>query len=156
MDVEGVYRKSGGSGQVNAVKAGFEASDDYDISDPELEIHAVTSCLKQYFRRLPIPLITFDVYDLLLDASRVENEADRAVRMREALGHLPRHHRNVLEFLVFHLARVTAHEKDNLVSCLHSELCWMWWIGLLCEEAVLEPNVLIGLLFFANGWIRCR
>src|SRR6201986_754810 len=79
MDVEGVYRKSGGSGQVNGVRAGFEKKEDYDISDPELEIHALTSCLKQYFRRLPVPLITFDVYDYLLDAARVEDIDNRAV-----------------------------------------------------------------------------
>jgi hypothetical protein len=115
MDVEGVYRKSGGSGQVNLVKAGFEKNDDYDVSDPDLEIHAVTSCLKQYFRRLPVPLITFDVYDTLLDAARTEDREKRATRMREAVQTLPRSHRLCLEFLIFHLARVTAHEKDNLV-----------------------------------------
>jgi hypothetical protein len=116
MDVEGVYRKSGGSGQVNLLKVGFEKNDDYDVSDPDLEIHAVTSCLKQYFRRLPVPLITFDVYDSLLDAARTEDREKRASRMREAVQSLPRSHRLCLEFLIFHLARVTAHEKDNLVS----------------------------------------
>jgi hypothetical protein len=116
MDVEGIYRKSGGSGQVNGVKAGFEKNDDYDISDPELEIHAVTSCLKQYFRRLPVPLITFDVYDLVLDAARIEDREKRAKTMRDALEKLPKAHRDCLEFLIFHLARVTSHERDNLVS----------------------------------------
>jgi uncharacterized protein YoxC len=116
MDAEGIYRKSGGSGQVNTVKAGFEQTAEHDISDPELEIHAVTSCLKQYFRRLPVPLITFDVYDFLLDASRVEDTDSRALKMREAIDRLPKAHRDCLEFLIFHLARVTSHEKDNLVS----------------------------------------
>ena len=67
--MEGIYRKSGGSGQVNTVRAGFEKNGDYDISDPDLDIHAVTSALKQYFRRLPVPLISFDVYDQFLDAA---------------------------------------------------------------------------------------
>lgn len=115
MDAEGIYRKSGGSGQVNQVKAGFEQSSENDISDPELEIHAVTSCLKQYFRRLPMPLITFEVYDHLLDASRVEDLDKRAKQMRDAIDRLPKAHRDCLEFLIFHLARVTSHEKDNLV-----------------------------------------
>jgi hypothetical protein len=70
MDVEGVYRKSGGASQVNQVKSGFEKSSDFDISDPDLDIHAVTSALKNYFRRLPVPLITFDVYDQFLEAGR--------------------------------------------------------------------------------------
>ena len=68
MDAEGIYRKSGGSGQVKAVQSGFEKNVEFDISDPDLDIHAVTSALKQYFRKLPVPLITFDVYDQLLEA----------------------------------------------------------------------------------------
>jgi uncharacterized protein YoxC len=70
MDVEGVYRKSGGTSQVNQVRSGFEADNDHDISDPDLDIHAVTSAMKNYFRRLPVPLITFSVYDQFLEAGR--------------------------------------------------------------------------------------
>jgi hypothetical protein len=70
MDVEGIYRKSGGTSQVNQVRSGFEADNDHDISDPDLDIHAVTSAVKNYFRRLPVPLITFAVYDQFLEAGR--------------------------------------------------------------------------------------
>ena len=70
MDVEGIYRKSGGKGQVDAIQEGLTKSLDHDISDPDLDIHTVTSVLKQYFRKLPNPLITFDVYDSLIDAGR--------------------------------------------------------------------------------------
>lgn len=117
MDVEGVYRKSGGTGQVNQVRLGFEKDNDYDISDPDLDIHAVTSALKQYFRKLPVPLITFDVYDDLLDASRLEDKEDRGLEMKAAVNMLPKPHKDCLEFLVFHLAKVMAQEKENLV-CL--------------------------------------
>ncbi|KAL8949776.1 MAG: hypothetical protein Q9222_004138, partial [Ikaeria aurantiellina] len=60
MDVEGIYRKSGGNSQIQQVKEGFERTNDYDISDPDLDINAVTSTLKQYLRKLPTPLITYD------------------------------------------------------------------------------------------------
>lgn len=70
MDVEGIYRKSGGTSQVNQVRNGFEDNGEHDISDPDLDIHSVTSALKNYFRRLPVPLITYDVYDQFLDAGR--------------------------------------------------------------------------------------
>lgn len=69
MDIEGIYRKTGGSGQVKVIQEGFEKTDDYDISDPGLDITAVTSVLKQYFRKLPIPLLTFDVYDRVLESA---------------------------------------------------------------------------------------
>lgn len=69
MNVEGIYRKTGGNSQVKMIQEGFEKSEDYDISDPSLDITAVTSVLKQYLRKLPTPLLTFDVYDRILDSS---------------------------------------------------------------------------------------
>ena len=69
MDIEGIYRKTGGSGQVKIIQEGFEKTDDYDISDYALDITAVTSVLKQYFRKLPVPLLTFEVYDRILEST---------------------------------------------------------------------------------------
>lgn len=68
MDIEGIYRKTGGSGQVKIIQEGFDKTEDFDISDPGMDITAVTSVLKQYFRKLPTPLITFDVYDRVLES----------------------------------------------------------------------------------------
>lgn len=133
MDVEGIYRKSGGNGQIQSIREGFERSNDYDISDPDLDIHAVTSLLKQYFRRLPTPLITYDVYDKLLESVQNPDDDRRIIAMRHAIQGLPACHRNCLAFLVFHLARVVEREKENLVSKL--QLTWG------CFEPPLTPVV---------------
>lgn len=76
MDVEGIYRKTGGSGLVRMIQEGFERDVHgteggvgmVDISDPDVDITAVTSVLKQYFRKLPVPLLTFEVYERVLEA----------------------------------------------------------------------------------------
>ena len=138
MDVEGIYRKSGGNSQILQIREGFERSSDYDISDPDLDINAVTSTLKQYFRKLPTPLITFPVYDLLLNSVSLPQDsysghppnanqnpppqrapAETIGLMRNAILELPPRHRDTLEFLVFHLARVVEREKDNLMTSLN-------------------------------------
>ncbi|KAF2089572.1 RhoGAP-domain-containing protein [Saccharata proteae CBS 121410] len=119
MDVEGIYRKSGGSNQVNGVRAGFERDPEYDISDPDLDIHSVTSALKQYFRRLPNPLITFEVYDDLLGAGQLPDLDKKIAYMAAAVNNLPSHHRDCLEFLIFHLARVMLRESENLMTPLN-------------------------------------
>lgn len=116
MDVEGIYRKSGGTSQVNQVKSGFEANDEFDISDPDLDIHAVTSTLKSYFRRLPVPLIAYSVYDQFLEAGAIEVPEQRARALRAAINEIPRAHRDTMQFLIFHLSRVIQHSSDNLVS----------------------------------------
>ncbi|KAF2684075.1 RhoGAP-domain-containing protein [Lentithecium fluviatile CBS 122367] len=119
MDVEGIYRKSGGNGQQNQVKASFEGTIDYDISDPDLDIHAVSSTLKNYFRRLPVPLITFAAYDQFLEAGALETPEQQAKAMHAVLKDIPRAHFDTLQFLIFHLSRVIQHADENLMTPLN-------------------------------------
>ena len=119
MDTEGIYRKSGGNSQIQQVKEGFERTNEFDISDPDLDINAVTSTLKQYFRRLPTPLITYEVYDRLLDSTSTPEPPARIEIMRAAINDtsiMPPRHRDTLEFLVFHLARVVERQAENLMT----------------------------------------
>lgn len=69
MDMEGIYRKTGGNSQTKAIQEGFDKNENFDISDPDIDITAVTSALKQYFRKLPTPLLTYDVYDHVLETN---------------------------------------------------------------------------------------
>ena len=120
MDVEGIYRKSGGNSQVQQVKDHFENSTkDFDLCNPDLDIHAVTSGLKQYFRRLPTPLITYDVYDKLLETTAIEDKGGRIEAMQRALDDLPRVHYDTLDYLIGHLARVVQQEKVNLMTSMN-------------------------------------
>ncbi|OJJ49884.1 hypothetical protein ASPZODRAFT_58061 [Penicilliopsis zonata CBS 506.65] len=117
MDMEGIYRKSGASSVTQTIREGFEKSHlDYDISDPDLDIHAVTSTLKQYFRKLPTPLITFDVYEGVIESGEITSQQARIEALQKSLSELPRVHRDVLEFLMFHLTRVVEREKENLMT----------------------------------------
>ncbi|TDZ51825.1 putative Rho-type GTPase-activating protein 4 [Colletotrichum trifolii] len=116
MDVEGIYRKTGGNSQVKMIQEGFDKSEDYDISDPGLDITAVTSVLKQYFRKLPMPLLTFDVYDRVLESNGITNATERCDHLHKVFSTMPQRHRDCLEFLMFHLARVAQREPENLMS----------------------------------------
>lgn len=136
MDIEGIYRKSGGNSQIQQIKDGFESSNDYDISDPDLDINAVTSTLKQYFRKLPTPLITYDVYDKLLESAAwiADNPSHCVGLMRTAINQLPLRHRDCLEVLVFHLARVVERERENLMTSLN--------VAVVFAPTVMRPESL--------------
>ncbi|OLN97288.1 putative Rho-type GTPase-activating protein 4 [Colletotrichum chlorophyti] len=116
MDIEGIYRKTGGNSQVKMIQEGFDKSEDYDISDPGLDITAVTSVLKQYFRKLPSPLLTYDVYDKVLESNAITDPTERCDHLRKVFSTMPQRHRDCLEFLMFHLARVAQRESENLMS----------------------------------------
>ncbi|KAK0391262.1 hypothetical protein NLU13_0763 [Sarocladium strictum] len=116
MDQEGIYRKSGGSSQINTIKDGFDKNENFDISDPDLDIAAVTSVLKQYFRKLPTPLLTFDIYDQVLESTSIIDESERCAHLRKTFALMPQSHQDCLEFLMFHLDRVAKRERENLMS----------------------------------------
>ncbi|KAL7915929.1 GTPase [Trichoderma velutinum] len=116
MDQEGIYRKTGGNSQINQIKDGFDKDEDYDISDPDMDITAVTSVLKQYFRKLPNPLLTFDVYEKVLESNAITDEAERCSHLHKVFTSMPQAHRDCLEFLMFHLHRVAIREPENLMS----------------------------------------
>ncbi|KAF7507411.1 hypothetical protein GJ744_010470 [Endocarpon pusillum] len=136
MDIEGIYRKAGGASQVQVIKDGFETSpqQNFDISDPDLDIHAVSSTLKQYFRRLPNPLVTYEVYDKLLETTSISGFDAKIEAMSRALMDLPRVHREVLEFLVFHLKRVVGYEQDNLMTSMN--------IAVVFAPTIMRPESL--------------
>lgn len=127
MDAEGIYRKSGGNSQVQQVRDAFERYPNEPslvtevVSDPDMDIHAVTSGLKQYFRKLPNPLITYDVYDQLLVVAQIppENRDERIAAMKDAIKGLPRVHYEVLEYLMQHLGRVVDLKEENLMTSMN-------------------------------------
>ena len=135
MDVEGIYRKSGGNSQILIVKEGFEKNpQSFDISDPDLDIHAVTSGLKQYLRKLPTPLITYEVYDLILDSMSAPSKDGKIHALRQAITELPQVHQDVLEYLVFHLQRVKQNEKENLMTSMN--------IAVVFAPTIMRPESL--------------
>lgn len=70
MDYEGIYRKSGGAAQMRSIQLSFEQGLDPDLTDDDEynDICAVTSILKQYFRELPDPLVTYELYSEFIEA----------------------------------------------------------------------------------------
>jgi hypothetical protein len=72
MDYEGIYRKSGGAAQMRTIQMAFETNTGLDLKNEDEinDICAVTSVLKQYFRELPNPLLTYELYDPFMEAVR--------------------------------------------------------------------------------------
>lgn len=116
MEMEGIYRKTGGNSQVKIIQEGFDKNENFDISDPDMDITAVTSVLKQYFRKLPTPLLTYDIYDRVLETNSLASDSEKSEHLQNVFNQLPRQHKDCLEFLMFHLSRVASRESENLMS----------------------------------------
>ncbi|KAI2629354.1 rho GTPase activator Rga [Xylaria nigripes] len=116
MEMEGIYRKTGGNSQVKIIQDGLDKNENFDISDPDMDITAVTSVLKQYFRKLPTPLLTYDIYDGVLETNSLTSDSEKCLHLQNVFNQLPRQHKDCLEFLMFHLSRVASRESENLMS----------------------------------------
>jgi len=109
LDYEGIYRKTGGSGQSKAITQLFERGDyaafDLRDSDRFSDICSVTSVLKTYFRSLPVPLLTYDLHDNFMRAVTIKDVAMKNKTMLDLVNKLPKEHYYTLRILMLHLHR---------------------------------------------------
>lgn len=115
----GIYRLSGTTSKVQKLKGKFDADwNAVDLMNDEAinDINIIAGCLKLWFRELPEPLMTWDLYQGFIDAARVENERMRHIRMHERVNDLPDANYATLKYLMGHLDKVKAQESLNQMS----------------------------------------
>ncbi|TBU61671.1 RhoGAP-domain-containing protein [Dichomitus squalens] len=119
LEYEGIYRKTGGSGQSKMITQLFErgeyAAFDLRDSDRFNDICSVTSVLKAYFRALPNPLLTFALHDKFISASTIRDPAIKATTFTDLIHDLPAEHYYTLRALMLHLNRVCERSERNLM-----------------------------------------
>lgn len=111
---EGLYRKSGLSSKVRELRRllderpveGVEKLDSYAV-------HVRASVLKALLRELPEPLLTFDRYDDFILAAEITDPQERLSSIFTILKKLPKPNFELIERLMFHLARVALGENHN-------------------------------------------
>ncbi|KAG1751447.1 RhoGAP-domain-containing protein [Suillus paluster] len=120
LDYEGIYRKTGGSGQTKVITQLFERGDymAFDLRDDDRfnDICSVTSVLKTYFRQLPVPLLTYDLHGEFILAAGLKDPALKTKHLQELVDRLPSEHYHTLRLLVLHLHRVLEHSDTNLMN----------------------------------------
>jgi Rho-type GTPase-activating protein 1/2 len=109
LDYEGIYRKTGGSGQSKLITQLFERGDyaAFDLLDRDRfnDICSTTSVLKSYLRSLPNPLLTFALHDEFIFASSIQDPVHRSAKYADLVKQLPTEHYYTLRILMLHLYR---------------------------------------------------
>ncbi|KAK3105983.1 hypothetical protein FSP39_010121 [Pinctada imbricata] len=120
LDAEGLYRIAGLHDEVETIRMSFDKDgENTDISEAKYDdINSLTSVLKLYFRLLPIPLVTFDSYKIILDTMKQDEPRStrQMTKLREGLAKLPPAHFQTLKFLLSHLLRVTDKKPKNMMG----------------------------------------
>ncbi|KAK6644343.1 hypothetical protein RUM43_000610 [Polyplax serrata] len=121
LNVEGLYRVSGFSEEVEALKMAFDKDGEKTKLSTALydNIHVLTGALKLYLRLLPIPLITYEVHPVIIKALKESAESDKLKKIKDALGLLPPAHYETLRYLIEHLQKVVERHEYTKMTTLN-------------------------------------
>ncbi|XP_028329341.1 rho GTPase-activating protein 31 [Gouania willdenowi] len=124
--VDGIYRLSGVSSNIQKLRSEFESEGRPDLhKDVYLQdIHCVSSLCKAYFRELPNPLLTYQLYDKFAEAVAIQLEEERLVKIRDVLKELPEPHYRTLEFLMQHLVRMASFSSETNMHSRNLAIVW--------------------------------
>ncbi|KAI5625834.1 active breakpoint cluster region-related protein-like [Silurus asotus] len=117
MEEEGIYRISGASNEIQALKQAFNTNYWEAMSKVRsADVNVVSGTLKLYLRELPEPLIPSEYFQRLSKAMDLPDTNLRATTMLSELQSFPDVNRNTLLFLLHHLKRVALKEEMNKMS----------------------------------------
>lgn len=113
---EGIYRKSGTTSKISELKSLLDRNEGEKIDLDEYSVHVLTAVLKAFFREMPEPLMTYDLYNDFLWATAITDPQERVQAIYSHIAKLPRPNYDLLERLLFHLARVAQQEESNRMN----------------------------------------
>ncbi|XP_072543649.1 active breakpoint cluster region-related protein [Salminus brasiliensis] len=117
MEEEGIYRISGASSEIQALKHAFDTNYWEAMNKVRrVDVNAVSGTLKLYLRELPETLIPTDHFQSLSKTLDLTDPYVRADIMLSELQSFPDVNRNTLLFLLHHLKRVAMKEEQNKMS----------------------------------------
>lgn len=167
MKTEGIYRKSGSQIVIEQFEKMFADEEKVDFVKMNADVHAVTSVLKRYLRKLPNPILSYQCYEALINLVRdnnllieyplskstkpstlYHNAVERLVGIMQTL---PVQNLIVLRLLCQHLDQIIKYQDDNLMT-LHN-LALVFAPGLIKDYSgekdivdMKERNYLIGFI----------
>ncbi|KAM9307344.1 breakpoint cluster region protein-like [Pholidichthys leucotaenia] len=120
MEEVGIYRVSGVATDIQALKNAFDTNNkDVSVMMSEMDVNAIAGTLKLYFRELPEPLFTDDLYHNFTGGITLSDSVAKESCMLNLLLSLPEPNLVTFLFLLDHLKRVAEKEGVNKMS-LHN------------------------------------
>ncbi|KAM9936320.1 hypothetical protein OXX80_004131 [Metschnikowia pulcherrima] len=128
LDVEGIYRLSGGNSAITAIENAFAGIPANGAKDKRSlaklndvlggDINAVTSALKRYLRKLPDPLIPFALYDAFIRVGqRKSDDIETCNELRtRVLNRLPSANMHAVYMIGKHLNQVNQYNHVNRMN----------------------------------------
>ncbi|XP_041850565.1 rho GTPase-activating protein 32 isoform X2 [Melanotaenia boesemani] len=151
--VDGIYRLSGISSNIQKLRHEFDSEQIPDLSKDVFrqDIHSVGSLCKLYFRELPNPLLTYQLYDRFSEAVSAATDEERLVKIHNVIQQLPPPHYRTLEFLMRHLSRLATFSS---ITSMHTKNLAIVWAPNLLRSKQIESACFSGTAAFMEVRIQ--
>uniref|UniRef100_A0A8C9TRW8 Rho GTPase activating protein 32a n=1 Tax=Scleropages formosus TaxID=113540 RepID=A0A8C9TRW8_SCLFO len=151
--VDGIYRLSGIASNIEKLRHEFDSEQIPNLTkDVYLQdIHCVGSLCKLYFRELPNPLLTYQLYHKFAEAVSAATDEERLIKIHDAIQQLPPPHYRTLEFLMRHLASLATFSS---VTNMHAKNLAIVWAPNLLRSKQIESACFSGTAAFMEVRIQ--
>lgn len=130
-DLEGVFRIPGSAAEIRELKDLYHKSKTGHVSQEILAskgVATVAALLKLFFRELPEPLLTYEMYDMFLAVSSIpvseETLYTRIQTLRKIISYLPSHNALVLVHLISLLHDISKESDLNKMTFGNLAVCF--------------------------------
>ncbi|NWH83448.1 RHG31 protein, partial [Aegithalos caudatus] len=134
--VDGIYRLSGVTSNIQKLRQEFVSDQCPDLTREVYlqDIHCVGSLCKLYFRELPNPLLTYELYKKFTEAVSRFPEDKQLARIQDVIRELPPSHYRTLEYLIKHLTHLASF--SNMTNMHTRNLALVWAPNLLRSKEI--------------------
>ncbi|XP_036393690.1 rho GTPase-activating protein 32 [Megalops cyprinoides] len=151
--VDGMYRLSGIASNIQKLRHEFDSEQIPDLTKDVYiqDIHCVGSLCKLYFRELPNPLLTYQLYEKFSEAVSAATDEERLIKIHDVIQQLPPPHYRTLEFLMRHLSYLATF---SYVTNMHSKNLAIVWAPNLLRSKQIESACFSGTAAFMEVRIQ--
>ncbi|XP_065190519.1 rho GTPase-activating protein 1-like [Sycon ciliatum] len=110
----GIFRRSANSNELKDTKMAYEAGKTVDVDS--MDVHTAACLLKLFVRELPEPLLTYALYEPVIDPNIDFMESHRVTFIADLLSRLPDSNLRLLLFILDLLVAISEFEATNLMS----------------------------------------
>ncbi|XP_078512844.1 rho GTPase-activating protein 31 [Lissotriton helveticus] len=137
--VDGIYRLSGVTSNIQKLRQEFGSDQCPDLTKEVYlqDIHCVGSLCKLYFRELPNPLLTYELYQKFTEAVSCFAEREQLARIQDVIQELPPSHYRTLEYLSKHLSNIASFSS---MTNMHSRNLALVWAPNLLRSKDIEAS----------------
>ncbi len=115
---EGIFRLSGSSAVIRALKDRFDAEGDIDLlaHDEHWDLHAIAGLLKLFLRELATSLLTPELHMNFVKALDLAESKDRVKEFARLVAALPLANYSLLRALISHLILIATNSEINKMT----------------------------------------